>query len=271
MSAESIVVEREDAVATVRIDRPEVHNALNAETLRRLGDEIAALAGSGAVHAIVLTGTGDKAFSAGADLADLAGLSVEEAAPVMRAGQAVLRGIERCPVPVIAAVNGIALGGGFELALACSFALASANAAFGLPEAGLGLIPGYGGTQRLARVAGPAVARHVMLTGYRIGAGRAHQLGITVLPPVERDALMPLALDTARRVASRGPAARRAIIDAVDTGIDVPLDAGLALETRLAAMAIGGSEAAEGVAAFREKRPPVFGTVIRPGDEGGAS
>ncbi|SNR55929.1 enoyl-CoA hydratase/isomerase family protein [Actinomadura mexicana] len=269
MTSEFVVVERDGAVATVRIDRPEVHNALNAEILRHLGEEIAALADSGGTRAIVLTGSGAKAFSAGADLDELAGLSAEEAAPVMRAGQAVVRSIEQCPVPVIAAVNGLALGGGFELALACSFALASADAAFGLPEAGLGLIPGYGGTQRLARVVGPAVARHVMLTGHRIDPERAYLLGITVLPPVEPQALMPLALDTARQIASRGPAACQAIINAVDTGMDGPLDAGLALETSLAAVAIGGSESAEGVAAFRQRRPPAFG-MARPERKGGA-
>jgi enoyl-CoA hydratase len=162
-------------------------------------------------------------------------------------------------VPVIAAVDGVALGGGFELVLACSFALVSTRAAFGLPEAGLGLIPGYGGTQRLARLVGPAVARHVMLTGHRIDADRAYSLGLAVLPPVEPADLLPLALDTARQVAARGPAACRTILEAVDVGRDGSLDAGLVLESRLAALAIGSAEAREGVAAFREKRPADFG------------
>ncbi|TNC29464.1 enoyl-CoA hydratase/isomerase family protein [Amycolatopsis alkalitolerans] len=259
MSEGFIAVERDGAIATVRIDRPTVHNALNSAILQRLGDQIAELAASGTTRAIVLTGTGEKAFSAGADLDELANLDAEDAAPLMRAGQSIIRGIERSPVPVIAAVNGLALGGGFELVLACSFAVVSTTAAFGLPEAGLGLIPGYGGTQRLARVAGPAVARHVMLTGHRIDANRAYRLGIAVAPPVEPGELMPFALDVAREVATRGPAACRAILDAVDAGLDSPLDVGLALETRLAAMAIGGSESTEGVAAFKQKRRPEFG------------
>ncbi|MFF6980174.1 enoyl-CoA hydratase/isomerase family protein [Streptomyces sp. NPDC008343] len=258
MSQQHVAVERHGVVAAVRIDRPQAFNALNSGILRQLGDEIAALAESNDIRAIVLTGTGEKAFSAGADLDELAGLSVDEATPLMRAGQAVIRSIEQCPVPVIAAVNGLALGGGFELVLACTFAVASNRAAFALPEAGLGLIPGYGGTQRLARVAGPAVARHAMLTGHRFDAERAYHLGITVLPPVEPGELMPFALAAAGEVAKRGPAACRAILDAVDIGLDSPLDVGLDLETRLAATAIGGSEAAEGIAAFRQKRTPEF-------------
>ena len=257
MSDQELVIEQDGAVATVRINRPQVHNALDSALLTRLGAAIGDLAGH--ARAVVLTGTGGKAFCAGADLDELAGLTAEEAAPLLQAGQDIVRGIERSRVPVIAAVDGLALGGGFELVLACSFALVSTRAAFGLPEAGLGLIPGYGGTQRLARSVGPAVARHVMLTGHRIDADRAHALGIAVLPPVEPDALLPLALDTARRVAARGPAACRAILEAVDVGRDVPLDAGLVLESRLAAMAAGSAEAREGVAAFREKRPASYG------------
>ncbi|MBK1789029.1 enoyl-CoA hydratase/isomerase family protein [Prauserella sp. ASG 168] len=253
-----MVVERDGAVATVRIDRPAVHNALNARLVRRLGAEIGALAADG-TRAIVLTGTGEKAFSAGADLDELATLDAETAHTVMRAGQAVFREIERSPVPVIAAVNGLALGGGFELVLACSFAVVSHKASLGLPEAGLGLIPGYGGTQRLARVAGPAVARHVMLTGSRIDAERAYQLGLAVLPPTEPAELLPTALELAGTIATKGPRACRAILDVVDRGLDVPLDAGLALETGLAALAIGGGESSEGVAAFKDKRAPRFG------------
>lgn len=259
MSEPFIEVERRSAVATVRINRPRVHNALNAAVLRELGDEIDRLAGSGTTRAIVLTGTGEKAFSAGADLDELTGLTAQDAAPLLRSGQAVLRSIERCRVPVIAAVNGLALGGGFELVLACSFAVVSANAQFGLPESGLGLIPGYGGTQRLARIVGPAVARHMMLTGNRISAERAHQLGIAVLPPVGPGELPQLAWDLATAISERGPGACRAILEAVDAGLDSALDYGLALETTLAAMAVGSAESAEGIAAFKQKRSPDFG------------
>ncbi|MEU3273941.1 enoyl-CoA hydratase-related protein [Saccharomonospora sp. NPDC006951] len=259
MTTDKVVVERDGSVATVRIAREHVHNALDAEVLRGLGDEIATLGEDGTTRAIVLTGTGPKAFSAGADLDELAGLDAEAAQAVMRSGQAVVRSIERSRVPVIAAVNGLALGGGFELVLACSFAVLAEKASLGLPEAGLGLIPGYGGTQRLARVAGPNVARHVMLTGSRIDAARAYQLGISVVPPVAAEELLPTALELAGRIAARGPMACRSILEAVDHGLDVPLDAGLAFETGLAALAIGGSESSEGVAAFKEKRAPEFG------------
>lgn len=259
MSDGSVTVDCDGPMAIVRINRPAVHNALTAAILRRFGDEIDALADSGDIRAIVVTGSGEKAFCAGADVDELTGLDAEQAVAVMRSGQAVLRRVERCPVPVIAAVNGLALGGGFELMLACSFALASTRAAFGLPESGLGLIPGYGGTQRLARVAGPAVARHVMLTGDRIDAERAYQLGIVARPPVDAPELMPLALQVAQRIAARGPRACRAILEAVDAGLNSPLEVGLALETQLAALAIGGSDSSEGIAAFQQKRPPAFG------------
>lgn len=255
----SVVVERDGAIAVVRIDRPERHNALDADVLRRLHAAVTDLRGD--ARAIVLTGTGRRAFSAGADLDELVGLSAADAEPVLRAGQAVLRGIERSPAPVIAAVNGLALGGGFELVLACSFAVASTEAAFALPESGLGLVPGYGGTQRLARITGPAAARHVMLAGHRLDAPRAYELGVVVLPPVHPDALLPLAVEQARKIAGMGPRAVRAIVDAVDAGLDSPLDDALALETRLAADAVGGSESDEGVRAFKEKRRPSFEAV----------
>ncbi|WP_084144782.1 enoyl-CoA hydratase/isomerase family protein [Amycolatopsis jejuensis] len=256
MSDEFVVVERDAAVATVRINRPQVHNALNLAVLRRLGEEIEALGRS--VRAIVVTGTGEKAFSAGADLDELQDLDAEQAHPLMRQGQQVLRGIEQSPVPVIAAVNGLALGGGFELVLACSFAVVTRSAAFGLPESGLGLIPGYGGTQRLARAAGPAVARHVMLTGSRIDAERAYQLGLAAVPPVAQADLLTTARQLADTIAKRGPRASRAILEAVDRGRDMPLDAGLSLETGFAAIALGGRESTEGIAAFKGKRAPEF-------------
>lgn len=261
MSEELVTVERhgDDRVATVRIARPEAHNALNAALLRRLDAEIGALADDGHTRTIVLTGTGDRAFSAGADLDELGALDAEAAHVVMREGQAVIRRIEQSPVPIVAAVNGLALGGGFELVLACSFAVVSNKASLGLPESGLGLIPGYGGTQRLARMVGPFTARHMMLTGSRLDAERAYQLGLAVLPPTEPERLLATASEVAEAIAARGPQACRAILEAVDRGMDMPLDSGLALETGLAALAIGGSESREGIAAFTQKREPEFG------------
>ena len=252
-----LLVERDGPVATVTISRPRVHNALNAQVLADLDRTLAELVAEG-VRAVVLTGSGTRAFSAGADLDELAGLSAQQAHTVLGAGQQVVARIERAPVPVIAAVNGLALGGGFELVLACTFAVLADTAALGLPETGLGLVPGYGGTQRLARRVGQPVAAHAMLTGERIPADRAHALGLTPVPPVPVEAVVDTAQQIARQVATRGPRAVQAVLLALRHGADVPLEAGLALETALAGLVTGGEEAAEGIAAFRARRPPAF-------------
>ncbi|MGY1815513.1 enoyl-CoA hydratase/isomerase family protein [Blastococcus sp. SYSU D00820] len=253
-----VVVEPAGAVTVVRIDRPEVHNALNGEVLAGIREAVLAAAGDPAVRAVVLVGTGVKAFSAGADLRELDGMSADQALEQMRAGQQVMRDIERAAVPVIAAVNGVALGGGFELVLAATFPVLSTRASLGLPESGLGLIPGYGGTQRLARALGAPVAAHLMLTGTRLDADRAYALGLTPVPPVAPDELLETALGIAGTIAAQGPRAVRAILSALETGRDAPLDAGLALETGYAALAIAGAESTEGIAAFLERRPPRF-------------
>lgn len=250
-------VDRDGPVVTIRISRPDVHNALNARVLRDLDAAVAGLPADGA-RAIVLTGTGKRAFSAGADLDELAALSADDAYDVLGAGQAVVGRIERCPVPVIAAVNGLALGGGFEVMLACTFAVLAENAQLGLPEAGLGLMPGYGGTQRLARRVGQPVAAHTMLTGARIPADRAYALGLTPVPPVPVDDVLVTAQDLAAQVAARGPRAVRAVLLALRHGADAPLETGLAFETALAGLVTGGAEAAEGIAAFKARRPPRF-------------
>jgi enoyl-CoA hydratase len=252
-----VAVDRQGPIAVVRIDRPEVHNALNAQVLRELDAAISGLVAEG-VRAVVLTGTGTRAFSAGADLEELAGLSAEQAHAVLSAGQEVIARIERAPVPVIAAVNGLALGGGFETVLACTFAVLADCAQLGLPEAGLGLMPGYGGTQRLARHVSRPVAAHTMLTGERIRADRAYALGLTPVPPVPVEQVVDAARELALRVAARGPRAVRAVLLALRHGGDVPLEAGLAFESALAALVTGGEEASEGIAAFRGKRAPAF-------------
>lgn len=254
---EVLIVEGHDPIAVVRINRPRVHNALNADVLRDLDMALIRLSAEG-VRAIVLTGTGTRAFSAGADLDELAGLSAEQAHEVLSTGQAVLARMERSPVPVIAAVNGLALGGGFELVLACTFAILADGAQLGLPEAGLGLMPGYGGTQRLARVVGRPVAAHTMLTGERISADRAYALGLTPVPPVPVESVVDSARELALRIAVRGPRAVRAVLLAMRHGADVPLESGLAFESALASLVTGGEEAAEGIAAFRGKRAPAF-------------
>jgi enoyl-CoA hydratase len=251
-----VVVEEEGRVAVVRIDRPEVHNALSSTALREMRDAIRTLTASGTVGAIIVTGTGERSFSAGADLDELSGLDAHAAQSVLAAGQRILAEIERNPVPVIAAVNGLALGGGFELILSTAFPILSERASLGLPESGLGLIPGYGGTQRLPRIVGSAVAAHVMLTGSRLSAQRAYQLGLTPLEPVAPEELLPTARRFARDIAARGPRAHAAILQALRVG--APGERELAFETSLAAIATGSAEAAEGIAAFKQKRNPDF-------------
>lgn len=251
-----LLTTRDGLVTTVTINRPEVHNALNAEVLGGIRDAV--LDASTTSRAVIITASGVKAFSAGADLKELASMSADQAHQTMSDGQDAMREIEQSEIPVIAAVNGLALGGGFELVLAATFAVMSTRAALGLPEASLGLIPGYGGTQRLPRAVGRRIASHLMLTGDRLDADRAYALGITPVPPVEPAELLPTARALADTIAARGPRAVRSILHAVDRGTDSTLEAGLALETGLAALAIAGSESSEGVNAFLERREPQF-------------
>jgi enoyl-CoA hydratase len=255
----AVIVERAGRVVTLTINRPEVFNALNAEVLRLLREGVLAAAADPAVRAVIITGSGTKAFSAGADLRELQGMGSELAHEAMRAGQRDIRAIERAAVPVIAAVNGVALGGGFELVLASTFPVLSARASLGLPETSLGLIPGYGGTQRLPRAVGAQLAAHLMLTGSRLDAGRAYLLGLTPVPPVVPEELDKTALAIAEKIAAQGPRAVRSVLGALEAGRDSGLDAGLQLETGLAALAVGGAESTEGIGAFLERRPPSFG------------
>jgi len=251
-----VLVEDQGPVRVVTINRQNAYNALNREVLRELKAAVVAAPGARA-RAVVLTSAGQKAFCAGADLKELAGLGPDEAHAVLAEGQATLRAIERSTVPVIAAVNGLALGGGFELVLASTFSVFADHATLGLPEAGLGLMPGYGGTQRLPRLIGRAAAAHVMVTGARIDAARAFAWGLTPVEPVAGDPC-EAALHLAREVATKGPQAVRAILAALDLGADAAIDAGLAMETGLAAVATSGPEGAEGLAAFLAKRAPAF-------------
>ncbi|MQA11444.1 MAG: enoyl-CoA hydratase/isomerase family protein [Pseudonocardiaceae bacterium] len=259
MTGQPLHVQSTGPVATVRIDRPEVHNALNATVLDALGAAMSEFAQDGRTRVVVLTGAGEKAFSAGADLDELAELDPVAAHDTLRFGQRLFRDLETAGLPVIAAVNGFALGGGFELALASTFAVAAEHASFGLPEAGLGLIPGYGGTQRLARLAGRQAAAHVMLTGQRLSAQRAYELGLLAVPPVPAERLLETATELAERVAARSPKAIGMIMTALNHGADASLEAALALESAFAGLATGTADAEEGIAAFRAKRQANFG------------
>lgn len=253
-----LLTDRTDTVTTLTINRPEAFNALDTEVITALLDAVAAAESDPSVRAVILTGSGEKAFSAGADLKELATMGAEPAHDVMSFGQRAMRALERATVPIIAAVNGLALGGGFELALAATFPVLSTRASLGLPESGLGLIPGYGGTQRLPRAIGRRVAAHLMLSGARLDADRAYALGLTPVPPVAPDELPAAALTIANTIAAQGPLAVRSILHALEVGRDAPLDAGLAAETGLAALAVAGAESTEGIGAFLARRPAAF-------------
>ena len=257
MTFDNLLVERDDAVAVVTLNRPKVLNALNGQTLSELSAAMASLKGDAGVRAIVLTGAGEKSFVAGADINELAVLSPVAGKEHARAGQQVFNAIEQLGKPVIAAINGFALGGGCELAMACTLRLAADTARFGQPEINLGLIPGYAGSQRLPRLVGKGRALEILLTGEMIGAARAYEIGLVnrVVPAPE---LMTEARKLARALASKAPIAVRYIIEAVNQGLDTPFAAGEFLETSLFGTIASSDDMREGTKAFLEKRPPVW-------------
>jgi enoyl-CoA hydratase len=251
-----VLVERDASIAVITLNRPRVHNALNGEVLRQLDEALTRILDDGVVNAVVVTGAGERSFCAGADLDELSALDGHASRALFGFGQRVMHRIATSPVPTISAVNGLALGGGFELVLATTIPVLAENASLGLPEAGLGLIPGYGGTQRLPRVIGRSAAAHLMLSGERLSAHRAYELGLTPVVPVPVVDVLDTALELARTIGGRGPLAISAILEAMNTtGADV---GGLAHETALAALANAGAEAQEGIAAFQERRPARF-------------
>ena len=247
---------REGAVATVTVSRPEAMNALDSETLRDLLaclDELAA----GDVRAVVLTGAGERAFVAGADIREMSEKSVLEAHAYARLGQRCAALLEEMPAATIAAVNGFALGGGCELALACDIRYASSRAKLGQPEINLGLIPGWGGTQRLARTAGLGFAKELILTGRLVDADEALRRGL-VNAVYEPDVLMERALETARLIASKSPVAVAAAKQATNRALQADHAGNLAHEASLFSALFGSEDAREGMAAFGEKREPRF-------------
>jgi enoyl-CoA hydratase len=242
-------------VAVLELNRPAVHNTLNRALLDALDRTLDELVRNGTTRAVVIAGAGGKSFCAGADLDELTGLSATQAHELLGRGQRLFDRVQHYPLPVIAAVNGWALGGGFELALACSFIVAATDAKFALPEAGLGLMPGYGGTQRLPRLVGRQLALNLMLTGSRLDAARAFDIGLLPEPPVAAPELLASATQRARDIAGKGPLAVRSILRVV---ADDGAAAGLHLESALAGMLTASAEAAEGIAAFKDRRAPKF-------------
>jgi enoyl-CoA hydratase len=252
-----VTFELHDSIAVVRLDRPEKLNALTRGALSLLDETFERIEHERDIRAVILTGAGERAFCAGTDIAELAAMDIEEAQRAARRGQDICERIERCAVPVIAAVNGVAAGGGCELALACHIRIASTNARFSLPELKLGIIPGYGGTQRLARVTGSGRALEMMLTGAEISADEALRIGL-VNATVAPAHLLSEAETLARKVASLAPLAIRACLKAVTDGLTLSLAEGLQLEAELFSSLFATEDMREGTRAFLEKRAPVF-------------
>ena len=254
---ENVRIEISDGVAIITIDRPKVLNALNAQTVGEIGEAFEQVRNDDAVKAVILTGGGEKAFVAGADIAELAKMTPITGKATAERGQRVFAGIERFPKPVIAAINGFALGGGCELALACHIRIASERAQIGLPEVTLGIIPGYGGTQRMARLLGKGKALELILTGDRVPAAEAERIGLVnkVVAPEE---LMNTAMELAKKIASRGPLAVRAAIEAVMSGSEMPIEEGFFLEATLFGLLASTDDMKEGMGAFLEKRAANF-------------
>jgi enoyl-CoA hydratase len=257
MTFDNLLVERDEAVAVITFNRPKVLNALNAQTLTELSTAIAAFKDDASVRAIVLTGAGEKSFVAGADINELAVQTPVQGKAHARRGQQVFDSIEQMGKPVIAAINGFALGGGCELAMACTLRLAADTARFGQPEINLGLIPGYAGSQRLPRLVGKGAALEIMLTGDMISAQRAYEIGL-VNRVVAAAELMNEARKLAHLLASKAPIAIRYIIEAVNQGLDSPLTAGQILETSLFGTIAASDDMKEGTKAFLEKRKAVW-------------
>lgn len=257
MSFENLLIERGDAVAVVTINRPKVLNALDARTLVELRRAILELKQDAAVRAVILTGAGEKAFVAGADINELAAQGSTGAREYALHGQHVFDLVERMGKPVIAAINGYALGGGCELAMACTIRIAAETAKIGQPEINLGLMPGYGGTQRLPRLIGAGRALEMILTGDPIPAHEAHRIGL-VNRVVPADALMTEAHALASTMAAKAPLAVRYIVDAVNQGLQMSLGQAQRFEATLFGLVAATEDMREGTRAFLEKRKPAF-------------
>ncbi len=257
MAYENLLVEDVNGVRWLTLNRPAKLNALNRALIAELGSAVAAAGADAAVRAVVITGSGEKAFAAGADIAEFVGLGPVEGERMARAGQAVYDAVAALPKPVVAAVNGFALGGGCELALACHVRLASATARFGQPEVKLGLIPGYGGTQRLARLVGQGRALELLCTGAMVDAATAQAWGLANRV-VEPAALREAAQKLAEEVAAVSPLAVARCLQAVRVGLDLPLGRAQEVEAALFGLCFASEDMREGTAAFMEKRPPRF-------------
>jgi enoyl-CoA hydratase len=257
MAFENILFQVDQGIATITFNRPKALNALNQALLAELSTVLDEIAANEDLRVLVLTGAGEKAFVAGADIGELATFNALQAKNFSRAGHAVIAKLQGLPGAVIAAVNGFALGGGTEIALACDFIYAADTAKFGLPEINLGLMPGFGGTQRLPRLIGINRAKELIFTGKMISAAEAAQIGL-VNKVVPAAALMEEVLKTARDIAAKGKVSLRAVKEAINHGLNVDLASGCNIEIDAFALALASPDAKEGTAAFLEKRKAVF-------------
>lgn len=257
MTFESIIYEVKDALAYITLNRPKALNALNQQLLTELDTAIDMIQNNEAVKAVIITGSGEKAFAAGADITELQKLDSVAAARQSEFGNAILSKLSALPQPVIAAVNGFALGGGMELALACDIRFASTHAKLGLPEVGLGIMPGYGGTQRLARLIGLGRAKQLVFAAENIDADEAYRLGL-VNKVVAQDSLIEEVEKYAAKMLTKSAVGVQMAKKTMDHGYDVPLENALAYEAANFGILFSNNDQKEGMAAFLEKRPAEF-------------
>jgi len=257
MTDSPLLIADRDAIRVITVHRPEKLNALNAATLDALHAAFNAAAEDDSVRVVVLTGAGPKAFVAGADISEMSALTPVQARDFSLRGQRTMRAVETMPKPVIAMINGFALGGGLELAMSCHLRIASENAKVGQPEINLGLVPGFGGSQRLLRLAGRAATLELCLLGAPIDAARAQQLGIVnrAVPTAE---LETETMKLAAQLATAAPLALRGILDCVNTGGECAIEEGLAFESTQFGLVFATQDMREGTAAFLERRKPAF-------------
>ncbi len=257
MAYENIVFQVEQGIATITFNRPKAMNALNQALLAEFAQALKAVGSDEEIRVLVLTGAGEKAFVAGADITELATFTALQAKHFSKTGHDIISGLQGLSIPVIAAVNGFALGGGSEIALACDFIYAADSGRFGLPEITLGIIPGFGGTQRLPRLIGSNLAKELIFTGRMITAAEALQIGM-INKVVPAAALMEEVLKTAREMAAKGKVSLRSAKQAVNNGLNADMATGCHIEIEAFALCMASPDAREGTRAFLEKRKPLF-------------
>jgi enoyl-CoA hydratase len=257
MEYKNIIFQIEEQIATITFNRPEVLNALNEASLKEFSHAIDKVAGDGDIRVLILTGAGDKSFVAGADITEFLKFNALKGKIFSEMGHDIVNKLQKLPIPVIGAVNGFALGGGCEVVIACDFIYASENAMFGLPEINLGIIPGFGGTQRLSRLIGKNRAKEMIFTGKMIPASEAQAMGL-VNKVCAQDQLMDEVLNVAKIIVSKGKVSLRGAKQAINTGMDVDLKTGCRIEIDAFAICLASPDAKEGTQAFLEKRKALF-------------